>query len=68
MSGVDISENKRCYNVIPSVYYFYLQTKMLADFQICISVPLNISQNSQENTCVRVWVLSLIWNSAVPIF
>ena len=33
-----ISESKRCYNVIPSVYYFYVKTKMLADFQICISV------------------------------
>ena len=40
MSGVYISESKRRYNVIPSVYYFYVKTKMLANFQICISVPL----------------------------
>ena len=35
-----ISESKRCYNVIPSVHYFYAKTKILADFQICVSVPL----------------------------
>ena len=38
--GVHISESKRCYNVIPSVHYFHVKTEMLADFQICISVPL----------------------------
>ena len=37
---MDISESKRCYNVIPSVHYFYIMTNTLADFQICISVPL----------------------------
>ena len=30
-------------NVIPSVHYFYVKTKMLADFQICINVPLRLS-------------------------
>ena len=39
---LSISESKMCYNVIPSVHYFYAKTKMLADFQICVSVPLNI--------------------------
>ena len=39
--SVDISESKRCYNVISSVHYFYIKTNMLADFQICISVPLS---------------------------
>ena len=24
-----------------SLYYFHMKTKILADFQICISVPLN---------------------------
>ena len=27
--------------MIPSVHYFHVKTKMVADFQICISVPLN---------------------------
>ena len=39
--GVHILESKRFYNVIPSVHYFHVKTKMVADFQICISVPLN---------------------------
>ena len=33
-------KSKRCYNVIPSVHYFYVKANMLADFQIWISVPL----------------------------
>ena len=41
ISRMDISESKRHYNVIPSPYYFYIKTNMLADFQFCISVPLN---------------------------
>ena len=45
ISGVDISDSKRCYNVIPSVHYFYRKTNMFADFQIYISVPLNRSPN-----------------------
>ena len=40
LGRVHISESKRCYSVIPSVHYFYVKMKMLADFQICISVPL----------------------------
>ena len=36
-----ISERKRCFNMKSSTYYFHVKTKILADFQICISVPLN---------------------------
>ena len=39
---VHISAIKKCYNMIPSVHYFCIETEMLADFQICISVPLSI--------------------------
>ena len=28
-----------------STYYFHVKTKILADFQICISAPLNTSKN-----------------------
>ena len=35
-----VNYNKPCYNAITSVHCFYVKTKMLADFQICISVPL----------------------------
>ena len=41
ISNMHLSESTRCYNVIPSLHYFYKKTK-IADFQICISVPLNI--------------------------
>ena len=33
-------KGKRCYNVTSSTYYFHVKTKILAEFQICISVPL----------------------------
>ena len=29
--------------MVPSVHYFYVKTKMLVGFKICISVPLSIS-------------------------
>ena len=45
---MDISESKRCYKVIPSVHYFYIETNMLADFQICISGPLKERFNKME--------------------
>ena len=47
ISGVHISESKNCYNVIPSVHCFYVTTKILADFQIYIRVPLNLKQLDQ---------------------
>ena len=39
-SHVRMSE--RYFNVKPSTYYFHLERKILEDFQICFSVPLNI--------------------------
>ena len=39
-SRAHISKCKRCLNVKSSTYHFHLKTKILADFQICISVPL----------------------------
>ena len=44
ISGVHTSESKRCYNVIPSVHYFYVKKKMVTDFEICISVPSTVSK------------------------
>ena len=40
ISGMHISENKCCYNLIPSIHYFYVNRKILADFQVCLSAPL----------------------------
>ena len=42
ISHVRISQNvKRCFHVKSSTYYFHVKTKMLAYFQICISVSLH---------------------------
>ena len=38
ISCANITESKSCFNVKSSTYYFHMK---LADFQICISVPLN---------------------------
>ena len=34
------SKSKSCFNMKSSTYYFHMKAKILADFQICISVPL----------------------------
>ena len=40
VSRAHISKSSRCFNVKPSTYYFHMKMKILADFQICISVTL----------------------------
>ena len=40
ISCAHISKRKGGFNTKSSAYYFPVKTKMLADFQICISVPL----------------------------
>ena len=37
-----ISKNKRRSNVKSSTFHFHIKTKILTDFQICISVPLSL--------------------------
>ena len=34
-----ILKRKRCFNVKFPTYYIHVKTKILADFEICISVP-----------------------------
>ena len=36
-----MSKRKRCFNGKSAKYYFNVKTKILADFQICIIVPVN---------------------------
>ena len=38
--GTDIFKRKRCYTAKSSTYNLYVNTKILLDFYICISVPL----------------------------
>ena len=35
-----VSKSKGCFNAKSLTYYFYMKTNILADFQICISIPL----------------------------
>ena len=35
-----ISKGKIYFNVKSSIYYFHMKTKILTDFEMCISVPL----------------------------
>ena len=46
ISHAHVSESKRCFNVKSSTYCFHMKTKILADFQICISVPLKIIKSN----------------------
>ena len=41
ISHARISKCKRCFNVKYSTYDFHMKTRILADFQICTSVPLS---------------------------
>ena len=40
ISRKHISKSKRCFNAKSSTYYLHMETGILTDFQICISVPL----------------------------
>ena len=42
VSRMPISKSKRCFNAKSSTCYFHMKTKIMADIQIYISVPLNV--------------------------
>ena len=42
ISRAHITKNKRCFNVKSSTYYLHIKAKILTDFRICTSVPLNL--------------------------
>ena len=56
ISRARISKRKRCVNMEFSTYYFHMETKILADFQISISVPLSQITFSC-NSCVT-WLMT----------
>ena len=61
-----ISKSKKCFNVRPLAYYFHMKTKMLADFQICISMPLMEVVCASVKLCgwsVNFW--NLWWSSSI---
>ena len=47
ISHAHISKSKRCLNVKSSTNYFHIKANTMADFQICISVPLTIETLEQ---------------------
>ena len=59
-SHVRISQKvKGIWNVKSSTYYFYMKTKILADFQICISIPLiNFKAIVLKKTSVGVHLIT----------
>ena len=48
-----VSQSKRCVNVKSSTYYFPMKTKILADFQIFISVPFMSSLSTSAFKAIR---------------
>ena len=53
-----VSQSKRCFNVKSSTYYFPMKTKILADFQICISVPSSSNCLNKLNKVKRLCFIS----------
>ena len=56
-SRAHISECKMCFNVEFSTYHFDMKMKILADFQICISVPLKMMTVDKvtSNIIFQLW-------------
>ena len=62
ISHVRISQkSKMCFNTKSSTYYFHMKTKLLTDFQICISVPLI----SHVDDLAHLNILSSSWHFCV---
>ena len=59
--GEDILKSKLSCNAKPSIYYFYVMTKILLDFHIRVSVPLKSSHDQILNhliyTCEYINIL-----------
>ena len=63
--GEDILKNKLSCNAKPSIYYFYVMTKILLDFHIRVSVPLKSSHDQIRNhliyTCEYINILKTVF-------
>ena len=58
-----ISKSKRSYNTKPSVYYFYVKTKISLEFYIYISVPLTFLQKQPPEVSFEKEILKISQNS-----
>ena len=54
ISRAYISKSKRCFNVKSSTYYLHMKTKILTDFKICTSAPLNLNVASHKHLILRL--------------
>ena len=52
-----ISKSKRYFNVKSSTYCFHMKTEILADFQICISVPFRTTRHFVFRRCFLYAIL-----------
>ena len=58
-----ISKSKRCFNVKSPTYYFHIKTNGMANFQICISVPLSFKRCGKQYTDKTVDSFRTRWNN-----
>ena len=63
-----VSQSKRCFNVKSSTYYFPMKTKILADFQIFISVPFMSSLSTSAFKAIRSLSIGKLDTSTRSIF
>ena len=64
ISGAHISESKTCFNLKPSTCYFHMKTKILADFQIYISLPLKRFCNMSNCMMSKTHTITKIFHRA----
>ena len=63
-----ISKSKGCFNVKSSTYYVHMKTKILADFQICISVPLILIFNNTIRHALMINIYYISYDIESTIF
>ena len=62
ISRMHISKRKRCFSGKSSTFYFLVKTTALADFQICISVPISLSKSFTETIfCYNAEIRIDLW-------
>ena len=54
-----ISKSRTCFNRKTSSYYFDVKTKILADFRICISVPLSKMHSASTPELTILWQVTI---------
>ena len=50
------SKSNGCFKEKSSTYHFHMEVKILADFEICISVPLRLKQQEKFKTYSQKYI------------